>query len=111
MDGRRMFPRFGTLVLIASQVFLARSPAQSSTCPDDMSSQQKPEIRVIVDAVEFHGENSLSQPERTALAEDITKTHFVTSSVTHDDWATEAADLPLSGAMHATGYLKCLAHR
>jgi len=109
MDGRRMFPRFGTLVLIASQVFLARSPAQSSTCPDDMSSQQKPEIRVIVDAVEFHGENSLSQAERTVLAEDIKKTDFVTSSVTHDDWANEVAEVPIRGALQDKGYFKVLA--
>ncbi len=104
-----MFPRFGTLVLIASQVFLARSPAQSSTCPDDMSSQQKPEIRVIVDAVEFHGENSLSQAERTVLAEDIKKTDFVTSSVTHDDWANEVAEVPIRGALQDKGYFKVLA--
>jgi len=108
MGGRRMFPRFGTLVLIASQVFLARSPAQSSTCPDDMSSQRKPEIRVIVDAVEFHGENSLSQAERTALAEDIKKTDFVTSSVTHDDWANEVAEVSNKGRVAGQGYFKVL---
>jgi Surface antigen variable number repeat len=103
-----MFPRFGTLVLIASQLFLVRSSAQSNLCPDGLPSQQKPEIRVIVDAVEFHGENPLSEVERTALAEEIKKTDFVTSSVTHDDWANEVADVPIRGALQDKGYFGVL---
>src|ERR1700756_1954256 len=109
MDGRRMFPRFGTLVLIASQIFLARSLAQSNACPDGSPSQQRPEIRIIVDAVEFHGENSLSEAERTALAEEIKKTDFVTSSPTHDDWANEVAEVPIRGALQDKGYFKVFA--
>jgi outer membrane translocation and assembly module TamA len=109
MDGRRMFPRFGTLVLIASQVFLVQSSAQSSTCPDGLPSQQKPEIRVIVDAVEFHGENSVSEAERAVLAEDIKKTDFVTSSATHDEWAYEVAEVAIRGAFQDQGYFKVFA--
>jgi outer membrane protein assembly factor BamA len=104
-----MFPRFGTLVLIASQVFLVQSSAQSSTCPDGLPSQQKPEIRVIVDAVEFHGENSVSEAERAVLAEDIKKTDFVTSSATHDEWAYEVAEVAIRGAFQDQGYFKVFA--
>ena len=104
-----MFPRFGFLVLTASQVFLVQSSAQSSPCPDGSPSQQKPEIKVIVDAVEFHGENSLSEPERAVLAEDIKKTEFVTSSVTHDDWADAATEVAIRGALQDKGYFKVFA--
>ena len=109
MNGRRMFPRFGTLALIASQVFLVRSSAQSNACPDASPSQQKPEIRVIVDAVEFHGENPLSEAERAVLAEDIKKTDFVTSSATHDEWANEVAEVAIRGALQDKGYFKVFA--
>ena len=109
MYGRRMFPRFGTLALIASQVLLVRSSAQSSTCPDGLPSQQKPEIRVIVDAVEFHGENSVSEAERAVLAEGIKNTDFVTSSAAHDDWANEAAEVAIRGALQDKGFFKVFA--
>jgi hypothetical protein len=109
MDGRRMFPRFGTLALIASQVFLVRSSAQSSTCPNDLPSQQKSEIRVIVDAVEFYGENSVSEAERAVLAEDLKKTDFVASSATHDEWAIEVAEVAIRGAFEDKGYFKVFA--
>jgi surface antigen-like variable number repeat protein len=109
MKGRRMFSRFGTLVLIASQVCLVRSSAQSSTCPDGLPSQQKPEIRVIIDAVEFHGENSLSEAERAALTEEIKKTNFVASSATEDDWANEVAEVAIRGAFQDKGYFKVFA--
>jgi hypothetical protein len=109
MDGRRMFSRFGTLVLIASQVLLVRSSAQSSACPDGSPSQQKPETRVIVDAVEFHGENSLTEAERAAIAEEIKKTDFVTSSATHDDWAEAATEVAIRGALQDKGYFKVFA--
>jgi outer membrane protein assembly factor BamA len=108
MDGRRIFPRFGTLVLIASQVFLVQSSAQSSACPDGSPSQQKPEIKIIVDAVEFHGENALSEGERTALTEEIKKSNFVTSTVTNDDWANEVAEVPIRGTLQDKGYFKVL---
>jgi len=104
-----MFPRFSTLVLIASQAFLARSPAQSSACRDDVSSQQKPEIRVIVDAVEFHGENAFSEGERTARTEEIKKTDFLTSTVANDDWAKEVAEVPIRGALQDKGYFRVFA--
>jgi outer membrane translocation and assembly module TamA len=108
MNGRRIFPRFGTLALIASQVFLVRSSAQSGACPDSVPSQQKTEMRVIVDAAEFHGENSLFEAERAALAEEIKKTEFVTSSVTHDDWADEVAEVAIRSAFQNKGYFKVL---
>jgi hypothetical protein len=108
MNGRRIFPRFGTLALIASQVFLVRSSAQSSSCSDNPPAQQKPELRVIVDAVEFHGENSLFEAERAALAEEIKRAEFVTSSVTHDDWADEVAEVAIGGAFQDKGYFKVL---
>ena len=104
-----MFPRFGTLVLIASQVFLVQSSAQSSACADASPSQQKPEMRVIVDAVEFHGENSLSEAERVALAEDIKKTDFAASSVTHDEWAAAITEVAIRGALQNNGYFKVFA--
>jgi hypothetical protein len=109
MDARRTFFRFGTLALIASQLFLLRSSAQSNACPDGLSSQQKPEIRVIVDAVEFHGENALSEGERTALTEEIKKTDFVTSSATHDDWVEAATEVTIRGALQDKGYFKVFA--
>jgi hypothetical protein len=108
MEARRILFRFGIAVLIASQILLVRSSAQSNACPDGSPSQRKPEMRVIVDAVEFHGENPLSEAERTALAEEIKKTDFVTSSVTHDDWANEVADVPVRGALQDKGYFKVL---
>lgn len=104
-----MFTRFGTLALIASQVFLVQSSAQSNACPDASPSQQKPEIRVIVDAVEFHGESPLSEAERTALAEDIKKTEFVTSDATHDDWAESATEVAIRGHLQDKGYFKVFA--
>jgi hypothetical protein len=109
MNDRRMFPRFGTLVLIASQVFLVRSSAQTNGCPDGPPSQQKPEIRVIVDEVEFHGENPLSEAERAALTEEIKKTDFVSSSATDNDWATEVAEVAIRGALQSKGYFKVFA--
>lgn len=108
MNVRRTLFRFGILALIASQIFFVRSSAQSNACPGASPSQQKPEIRVIVDAVEFRGENPLSDPERTALAEQIKKTDFVTSSVTRDDWANEVADVPVRNALQDKGYFKVL---
>lgn len=108
MDARRTFSRFGTLALIASQVFLVRSSAQSNACPDRLPSQQKTEMRVIVDAIEFHGENPLSEAERETLAEEIKKSDFVTSDVNHDDWANEIADVTIRGALQDKGYFKVL---
>ena len=108
MNGRRMFPRFGILVLIASQVFLVRSSAQSGACPDSLPSQQKPELRVIVDAVEFQGENPLSEEERAILAAEIRRTEFVVSSATDDDWANEAVEVTVRGALQSKGYFKAL---
>jgi outer membrane translocation and assembly module TamA len=109
MDVRRMFPRFGIPLLIASQVFLVQSAAQSSACPGDPPSQPKSAMRVIVDAVEFHGENHLSEAERDALAEEIRKGDFVASTVTQDDWATEVAEVGIRGALQNKGYLKVFA--
>jgi len=101
-----MFPRFSILVLVASQVLLVRSSAQSSACPDGSPSQKRPEIRIIVDAVEFHGENSLSEAERATLTEEIKKTDFATSSVTQVDWADAIVEVAIRGAFQDKGYFK-----
>lgn len=92
MNGPRVLVGFGTLTVVLSQALPVRLLSQTNTCPDTQEAPQNslPQMRVVVDAVEFQGESPPSDAERAELACEIQKTEFVARSSTDEDWATEA---------------------
>ena len=68
----RVLVGFGVLTVVLSQALPVRLLAQSNTCPDTQEAQQNslPQMKVVVDAVEFQGESPLSDAERAELASD-----------------------------------------
>jgi len=64
---------------------------------------------VLVDQVEFHGDNPLTEPQRADLAKKIQAQDFVlTPEEAQDSWAIEATEVFVRGTLQDLGYLKVL---
>ena len=89
--------------------------AQSNACPPG---QREPEddqtptgLKVVIDQVEFVGDNLLPQAEQAEAAKRIKENHEVfVSSETHHNWAEEAAEVVVRDAFQNRGYFRVLVH-
>jgi hypothetical protein len=111
MNGCRILA--GLLGLCAGQFGLASALAQSSACPSSQTAQnaEASETKVIVDQVEFRGENPLTESQRADLAQKIQKEPYVlTLGEPQDDWAIEATEVFVRGTFQDLGYLQVEPH-
>jgi len=109
MHSRGTMLRFGLFALFAGHACLLSGFAQSTACPSSQGAgnQQKPETRVFVDQVEFHGDNPLTESQRADLAKKIQAQSFVlTPEDAQDSWAIEATEVIVRGTLQDLGYLK-----
>jgi len=109
MNGRRSLFRFGFLGLFAGQAFLTPGFAQSNACPSSQPAHQAqlPGTRVIVDQVEFHGDNPLSESEQANLVGEIQQHSFVISPGEPEKaWVDEATEVVIRGALQNKGYFR-----
>jgi Surface antigen variable number repeat len=83
--------------------------AQTIACAPDSPSQQPAAKKtpVIVDQLEFEGDNPLTESERADLLKKIQKDpDAVTSGPADDDWAIEDIEVFVRGALQDKGYMK-----
>jgi outer membrane protein assembly factor BamA len=113
MRGSRMLFRFGILTLIVSQIFCVRLPAQSNNCSSEDSARRNQidvkdaaKTKIVIDAVELHGDNPLSEAQRSKLTEQIQQLPL--SKVPEDsdrDWIEYAAE-SIREQLQEDGYFK-----
>jgi hypothetical protein len=112
---RRMLLRFGILTLTASQPLFVPLFAQSDACPptdlaqtDLSAAQNDAGLKEITDAVEFHGDNPLSDAQQSKLIKQIQElSGSWTSVATNGDWVEFAAQ-DVRGELQAAGYFKAI---
>lgn len=110
---RRMLLRFGILTLIVGQTSLLRPSAQSNNCSTDGSAKQNQikakddqESKIVIDTVEFHGENPPAEAQRSKLTEQIQQLPLSKSSGAPDhDWMDDAVE-PIREELQEAGFFK-----
>lgn len=113
MNGCRILLCFGLFAVCAGPVCFSPAFAQSNACPSDQSTQtaQQPQTKVIVDQVEFRGDNPLTASQRADLLQEIQKEPYVlTPDEPQDEWAIEATEVMVRGTFQDLGYMKVDPH-
>jgi len=103
---------FGYLALFAGQSCPVSVFAQSNTCPlvQPLQKAGPEKTRVIVDQVEFQGDNPLTESERADLATEIQQhSFFIGPGESEDDWAGEPTQVTVRGALQDEGYFRAVA--
>jgi hypothetical protein len=77
--------------------------------PNQPSQQNAPpQMKVVVDAVEFQSASPLSETERASPTAEIQKTEFVASGPFDDDWAKIVEEVIVRGELQSKGYYRVL---
>ena len=98
-----------TLLAIAALAVSQAASAQTIACAPNFSSPQPSAKKtpVIVDQLEFEGDNPLTDAERADLLKKIQKDpDAVSSGPADDDWAIEDIEVLVRGALMDKGYAK-----
>jgi hypothetical protein len=105
---RRTFCLFSGLVLQAGFACGTETFAQSITCPAaDEQQDQRPEIKVIIDQVEFQGDNPLPESVRAGLVKQIQQhTYNMHSGDPEELWFAEVLGVTIRTALLDDGYFQ-----
>lgn len=108
MNRSRALLRAGLLALFAGHTCFVPTLAQSNACPPVQKAEPRG-ARVVVDQVEFQGDNPLSESERADVATEIQQnTLYLGSGQKEDDWVGVPTEVVVRGALQKKGYFRAL---
>lgn len=100
------FSQFGLLILFVGEAFASTVLAQSFSCPSAVSPPPElAQMNIIIDQVEYRGDNPLPESARSDLIKQIQRhSYTINPGDTDDAWLPEVIEVTVRGALEDRGY-------